>query len=126
MSTSSSHAAAPNPSQSAGPTLRPYRPTQSSTSDWLTPLLLNAKALAAGAEIVPFPYVKGVFGSVVLLLETVDKVKRNRDSMRELCDETMDIITLLRDQIISHEDAEAIKFKGHCKDLEECVTVYIS
>jgi hypothetical protein len=31
-----------------------------------------AKAITAGAECIPFPYVKGVFGTVVVILETVE------------------------------------------------------
>jgi hypothetical protein len=41
-------------------------------SDWLTPSILTARTVTAAAECLPFPYVKGVFGTVVILLETVE------------------------------------------------------
>ncbi|KAJ7463359.1 hypothetical protein FB451DRAFT_1180451 [Mycena latifolia] len=59
-------------------------PAPSSNSDWLPAFIFTAKAIAAAGESLPFPYVKGVFGSAVFLLETVQKVQKNRDSMKEL------------------------------------------
>ncbi|KAJ7689993.1 hypothetical protein B0H17DRAFT_600191 [Mycena rosella] len=99
---------------------RPFKPSLSSSSDtdWLTTLIFNARAIAAGMEALPFPYVKGVFGTAVFLLETVEKVERNRESMKELCADTVDIITVVRDQIISHRDTAAIQFKTQCAELE--------
>jgi hypothetical protein len=41
-------------------------------SDWLAPSILTARTVTAAAECLPFPYVKGVFGTVVILLETVE------------------------------------------------------
>jgi hypothetical protein len=43
-----------------------------SGTDWLANSLLFAKTIAAAAECAPFPYLKGVFGTVVVLLETVE------------------------------------------------------
>ncbi|KAJ6517581.1 hypothetical protein DFH09DRAFT_1287762 [Mycena vulgaris] len=100
-------------------TFRPFKPSSSSNSDWLAPLIWNAKGLAVGAEILPFPYVKGICGTVVFLLETVDKVKKNRDSMKELCGDAVEIITILRDQISAHGDTAALTFKSQCDELED-------
>ncbi|KAJ7703737.1 hypothetical protein B0H17DRAFT_1040951 [Mycena rosella] len=101
----------------------PFRPFKSSLSsssdiDWLTPLIFNAKAIAAGSETLPFPYVKGVFGTAIFFLETAETVQKNRESMKELCAETVDIITVVRDQISFHKDAGAIQFKAKCEELE--------
>ncbi|KAJ7120176.1 hypothetical protein C8R44DRAFT_921195 [Mycena epipterygia] len=74
--------------------------------------------ITAGADAFPFPYVKGVFGTVVFLLEAVQKVKQNQESMKELCGDTVDIITILRDQILAHRDTAALKFKTQCEELE--------
>ncbi|KAJ7115203.1 P-loop containing nucleoside triphosphate hydrolase protein, partial [Mycena epipterygia] len=38
--------------------------------------------------------------------------------MKELCADTVDIITVVRDQISAHGDTAAIKFKGQCEELE--------
>jgi hypothetical protein len=43
-----------------------------SRPDWLAGSLVAAKAMRAAADSLPFPYVKVVFGSVVILLETVE------------------------------------------------------
>ncbi|KAJ7120874.1 hypothetical protein C8R44DRAFT_853251 [Mycena epipterygia] len=91
------------------------------TSDWVGTSLLTAKAIAAGAECLPFPYVKGVFGIVVTLLEMVEKVKKNRDDLKDLCDDTLAIMKIVQDQISAHGDTAATKFKGLCEDLENCL-----
>ncbi|KAJ6523535.1 hypothetical protein DFH09DRAFT_198317 [Mycena vulgaris] len=88
-----------------------------SKSDWLAGSLTTAKLIAAGADCIPFPYVKGVFGTVVVILETVEKVKRNRDNLKELCGNIMDIIKIIQDQLLTHGDTDALKFKGLCEDL---------
>ncbi|KAJ7121178.1 hypothetical protein C8R44DRAFT_853416 [Mycena epipterygia] len=94
------------------------KPSPTSNPAWLEALLFNAKLITAGADAFPFPYVKGVFGTVVFLLEAVQKVKQNQESMKELCGDTVDIITILRDQISAHGDTIALKFKTQCEELE--------
>ncbi|KAJ6547766.1 hypothetical protein DFH09DRAFT_1087520 [Mycena vulgaris] len=88
-----------------------------SKSDWLADSLTTAKLIAAGAECISFPHAKGVFGMVVVILETVEKVKRNRDDLKELCGNIMDIIKIIQDQLLTHGDTGALKFKGLCEDL---------
>ncbi|KAJ6545984.1 P-loop containing nucleoside triphosphate hydrolase protein, partial [Mycena vulgaris] len=88
-----------------------------SKSDWLASSLTTAKLIAAGAECIPFPYVKGVFGTAIVILEMVEKVKRNRDDLKELCGNIMDIIKIIQDQLLTHGDTDALKFKGLCEDL---------
>ncbi|KAJ7433521.1 P-loop containing nucleoside triphosphate hydrolase protein [Mycena galericulata] len=80
--------------------------------------LLTAKAITAAAECAPLPYIKGVFGTVVILLETVEKVKKNRDNLKELCEDTVTIIEIVRDQISAHGDTAALKFKSLFKPLQ--------
>ncbi|KAJ7640938.1 hypothetical protein B0H17DRAFT_1339233 [Mycena rosella] len=94
------------------------RPSSESKSDWLETSLTTAKGITAAAECPPFPYVKGVFGMVVIILETVEKVKKNRDDVKELCDNIMEIVSIVQDQLSSHGDTAAVKFKGLCEDLE--------
>ncbi|KAJ7637422.1 P-loop containing nucleoside triphosphate hydrolase protein, partial [Mycena rosella] len=94
------------------------RPSSESKLDWLETSLTTAKGITAAAECLPFPYVKGVFGLVVIILETVEKVKKNRDDVKELCDNVMEIVRIIQDQLSSHGDTAAVKFKGLCEDLE--------
>ncbi|KAJ7104945.1 hypothetical protein C8R44DRAFT_858719 [Mycena epipterygia] len=77
----------------------------SARADWLEILLLSAKTITAAAEFVPFPYVKG-------------KVKKNREDWKELCETTMNIITIVHNQILVHGDSGASRFKELCEELE--------
>ncbi|KAJ7765952.1 P-loop containing nucleoside triphosphate hydrolase protein, partial [Mycena maculata] len=95
-------------------------PSKSSV-DWLGTSLLAAKTIAAGGEMLPFPYVKGAFDIVVIMLEIVEKVKKNREDMKELCEDTVEIIKIVQGQIKVHGDTAAVKFKGLCEDLKRCL-----
>ncbi|KAJ7458446.1 hypothetical protein FB451DRAFT_1372188 [Mycena latifolia] len=77
-----------------------------SKSDWLAISLMAAKAVTAAAECIPFPYVK--------------EVKKNRDDLKELCENITEIIRIVQDQLSAHGDTAAVRFKGLCEDLE-CV-----
>ncbi|KAJ7875950.1 hypothetical protein B0H13DRAFT_2279658 [Mycena leptocephala] len=94
------------------------RDPPASKSDWLAPTIVAAKMITAAGECLPFPYVKGAFGMVVILLETVEKAKKNRDDLKELCTTAMEIMYILQDQISLHGDTGAVKLKGLCKDFE--------
>ncbi|KAJ7467937.1 hypothetical protein FB451DRAFT_1481068 [Mycena latifolia] len=106
-------------SPSRKPTALALKPN--SKSDWLGPALLAAKTITAGAECVPFPYVKGAFGVIVVLLETVEKAKKNRDDLKELCENSMEIMKIVRAQISSHGPAAAEKLKSVCEELESAL-----
>ncbi|KAJ7027691.1 hypothetical protein C8F04DRAFT_1399351 [Mycena alexandri] len=118
MSTTSPTPGAPAPQTTAVTMLRPFMTPSKSKPDWLAPAILTAKTITAAAECAPFPYIKGVSGTVLILLETVDKVKKNREDLKELCNSTTEIITILHDQILTHGNTAAIKFKGLCEELE--------
>ncbi|KAJ7805967.1 hypothetical protein B0H13DRAFT_1929851 [Mycena leptocephala] len=119
MSSPHSAKAAPNPSQMARATpswlSKKHSQAGSSASgaDWLSPTILAARAITAAGECLPFPYVKGAFGIV--------KVKNNRDDLKELCGTTMEIMTILQDQIAMHKDTAAVKLKGLCEDFERSI-----
>ncbi|KAJ7431104.1 hypothetical protein FB451DRAFT_1321229 [Mycena latifolia] len=116
MSSSGNPPAAPSPPQQrGGATSQALKPSVAN-SDWLATSLVTAKAVTAGAEC--FPYVKGVFGMVVIILETIEKVKKNREDLKELCSNIMEIIKTIQDQLSSHGDTAAVKFKGLCENLE--------
>ncbi|KAJ6568660.1 hypothetical protein B0H19DRAFT_1065474 [Mycena capillaripes] len=94
-------------------------PRSNTNSDWLWTSLIAARTITAAAESVP--YLKGVFGIVVILLETLETVKKNREDLKELCGNVMEIVTIVREQISFHGDTAAVKFKDLCGDLEECL-----
>ncbi|KAJ7713099.1 hypothetical protein B0H16DRAFT_1702591 [Mycena metata] len=96
-----------------------------SKSDWLAPAILTAKTITAAAECAPFPYIKGVSGTVLILLETVVRVKKNREDLEELCNSATEIITTLHDQVKAHGNTAAVKFKGLCEKLESYLEAVI-
>ncbi|KAJ6506482.1 hypothetical protein DFH09DRAFT_1289119 [Mycena vulgaris] len=118
MSAPCNTASSPSPQTPAkGSRMFKSKPSPQSKSDWLAGSLTTAKVIGAGAECIPFPYVKGVFGMVVMILETVEKVKHNRDDLKELCGNIVEIIKIIQDQLVAHRDTGALKFKGLCEDL---------
>ncbi|KAJ7640188.1 hypothetical protein B0H17DRAFT_1216673 [Mycena rosella] len=98
------------------------RPSSQYKSDWLETSLTTGKGVTAAAECLPFPYVKRVFGLVVIILETVEvQMKKNRDDVKELCANIMEIVNIIQDQLSSHGDTAAVKFKGLCENFERWV-----
>ena len=128
------------PTMSTSPPRNPSRANSAARkrgrakSDWLASSLTTAKAVAAGAECIPFPYVKDAFGIVVVILETVgvwslinsgnlthvrpQKVKKNRDDLKELCDSIMGITGIVQEQLSSHAHTPALDFRNLCQELE--------
>ncbi|KAJ7198014.1 hypothetical protein GGX14DRAFT_402333 [Mycena pura] len=88
------------------------------TTDWLGSSLVTAKAIAAAGDIAPFPYLKGVFGTAVLVLETIQKVKKNRDNMKDLCGNIVQITNIMHDHLLSQKETDTSKLEILCKDLE--------
>ncbi|KAJ7626713.1 hypothetical protein B0H17DRAFT_1150942 [Mycena rosella] len=106
------------PTQTRGRIFRVFKPSSHSKSDWLATSLTTAKGVAAAAECIPFPYVKGAFGTVVVILETIEKVKKNRDDLKELCGNIMEMVQIIQDQLSLHVDTPAANFRRLCEDLE--------
>ncbi|KAJ7467964.1 hypothetical protein FB451DRAFT_1481208 [Mycena latifolia] len=134
-----------NTSPSRKPNATSFRASNpNSKSEWLGPALLAAKTITAGAECVPFPYVKGAFGMIVVLLETAEvqhlvvltngmsdhwflqKAKKNRDDLKELCENSMEIMKIIQDQILFHGPTAAEKVKSVCEELENALEIILS
>ncbi|KAF8201976.1 hypothetical protein K438DRAFT_1821021 [Mycena galopus ATCC 62051] len=119
MSSPSNTPAVPaTPQQRANRTLQALKLSPESQSDWLATSITTAKAVTAAAVCIPFPYVQGVFGTVVVILETVEKIKRNRDDLRELCEDIVKITKAIQERISSHGDGATGEFQGLCENLE--------
>ncbi|KAJ7895214.1 hypothetical protein B0H14DRAFT_2681616 [Mycena olivaceomarginata] len=91
------------------------------SQDWLAHMILTVKTIAAGAEFVPVPYIRAAFGTVVILLETVDKMKKNRDDLLDLCESLVEIVRLLQAEISAHGQVAGVRFMGLCKDFTSFV-----
>ncbi|KAF7347102.1 hypothetical protein MVEN_01464300 [Mycena venus] len=80
--------------------------------DWLAEMIFGARAMATGAEFVPLPGVRAAFGAVIIFLETVDKIKRNREDLRDLCASTFEIVLILEEEVKIHGHGAAVRFAG--------------
>ncbi|KAJ7349913.1 hypothetical protein DFH08DRAFT_126110 [Mycena albidolilacea] len=89
---------------------------RSAAQDWLAHVILTVKTIAAGAEFIPLPYIRAAFGTVVIFLETVDKMNKNRDDLRDLCAGVVEILLLLRDEILIRGQVAGVRFIGLCED----------
>ncbi|KAJ7787505.1 hypothetical protein B0H13DRAFT_2395201 [Mycena leptocephala] len=102
MSASGTNAKASIPNQrKGGTTLQPLHPP-----------------LHQAADLVPGTYLKGAVGTVVILLETVEKVKQNREDLQELCENTTRIAVYLGEQLASRQNTTAMRLKDLCEELE--------
>ncbi|KAJ7927284.1 P-loop containing nucleoside triphosphate hydrolase protein, partial [Mycena leptocephala] len=121
MSASGTNAKASIPNKKkGGTTLQPLK-SSSLRSDWLSHCIHIAKILKEAADLVPVSYVKGAVGTVVILLETVEKVKQNREDLQELCENTTRIAVYLGEQLASHQNTPAIRLKDMCEEFERDV-----
>ncbi|KAJ6543183.1 hypothetical protein B0H10DRAFT_2181414 [Mycena sp. CBHHK59/15] len=96
----------------------PSTTSNSTSPDWLANFILTAKTITAAAELLPFPYVKGVFGAVVPILEAVQKVVKNQDDFKDLCASIVEIVTMLQEDISRHGDVAASRLKQLCEKLQ--------
>ncbi|KAJ7927274.1 hypothetical protein B0H13DRAFT_2556647 [Mycena leptocephala] len=118
MSASVTNAKAAIPNKKKGGTrLQPLK-SSSSRSDWLSHCIHIAKILKEAADLVPVSYVKGVVGTVVILLETVEKVKQNQEDLQELCENATRIAVYLGEQLASQQNTTAVRLKDMCEKLE--------
>ncbi|KAF7333469.1 FabD/lysophospholipase-like protein [Mycena venus] len=107
---------------------RPTTPQRSSSRlDWLGPLIVTARAFAAGTEALPIPYIRAAFGSVVVLLETVERVKKNRNDLEDLCKNAIEIMAILQ-QITLESHANytvAEKLENLCWDFHNLLQTVV-
>ncbi|KAJ7106903.1 hypothetical protein C8R44DRAFT_885596 [Mycena epipterygia] len=120
----------PPQNPSAGPTTTgtiawPLGSSSESKTDWLANSLLTAKIVTAAADSVPLPYVKGVFGTVVVLLETVEKLKKNQDDLKDLCEDVMEIIDVVQG-LSTQQDTPAVQFKKKCDEFQGALQIIVA
>ncbi|KAF7356009.1 hypothetical protein MVEN_00930300 [Mycena venus] len=75
-------------------------------------MIFATRAMATGAEFIPEPGVKAALGAVVILLETVDKIKRNREDLRDLCTSTFEIVLILEEEVQIHGHTTSLWLAG--------------
>ncbi|KAJ7191399.1 hypothetical protein GGX14DRAFT_600580 [Mycena pura] len=89
-----------------------------SKANWLGPALLTVRVATASAEVVPFPYVKGVFATIIAVLEAVEKVRKSRDILKELCQDIAEITSIVQDKLSQDPDKVAGELEDRCNELD--------
>ncbi|KAJ7189822.1 hypothetical protein GGX14DRAFT_547023, partial [Mycena pura] len=105
---------APSPSQSQSPV------------DWLGPSLVTARTVTAAAECAAFPYVKGVFGTAVVVLEAIQKVKKNQGALEDLRGNIMQIMNIVHGHLLDRKQTDTSKLEILCQDLESVLQDVLS
>ncbi|KAJ7751355.1 hypothetical protein B0H16DRAFT_829633 [Mycena metata] len=95
--------------------------TRIESRDWLGPMIITVKAIALGGEFIPLPYLKSSLAAVLTLLETVDKMRANRDDLRDLCAAIVETIMFLQSALRSH--GTGLKLAGLCESFIACLRV---
>ncbi|KAF7336416.1 hypothetical protein MSAN_02295600 [Mycena sanguinolenta] len=88
----------------------------SMSGEWLPAMIFTAKTMAAVAECVPVPCIQGVFNAVVTFLESVDRIQRNRQDLKDLCASTLEIATLLHNELTAHGERRYIQHTALLED----------
>ncbi|KAJ6601876.1 hypothetical protein DFH09DRAFT_1069425 [Mycena vulgaris] len=83
---------------------------------WKSPRARLKGTIPIGAELIPIPCVRVAFGTAVLFLETVNKSKRNRENLKDLCGTTLEIMTILREGTKDHEKHATPRLAGLVED----------
>ncbi|KAJ7213902.1 hypothetical protein GGX14DRAFT_563482 [Mycena pura] len=93
-------------------------PVSKSKSAWLGPIIMTVQVVTASAGLVPFPYVKGVLETVKTVLEAVEKVKKNRDILKELCEDIAEITSIVKDKLSAYGNNVAEEMVCQCKEFD--------
>ncbi|KAJ7731365.1 hypothetical protein B0H16DRAFT_1583704 [Mycena metata] len=116
----------PSSGAAAAPTqkkiFRPFKASSASPStksDWLAGSILIATTAAAAGELTPFPYINSALGVLLALLEAVEKLNKNQEDLKELCENITEIVDILQSQISTHGNAAALKLQVQCQEFEE-------
>ncbi|KAJ7713983.1 hypothetical protein B0H16DRAFT_1619626 [Mycena metata] len=83
---------------------------RSKSSNWLAQTIQAVRMIAAGADFIPLPYITAALGAVVVLLQMVDNIKKNRDDLRDLCASTVEIVLILRNEVWVNGKTTAPRF----------------
>ncbi|KAG7439069.1 uncharacterized protein BT62DRAFT_135624 [Guyanagaster necrorhizus] len=85
-----------------------------------------AQLTAAAGEMAPFPFIKGAAECVVLVLESIKGVSKNKKDMQELAESIVAILADIRDTIIEHGPTSATRFQTICVEYQTRITDLLS
>ncbi|KAK0482447.1 hypothetical protein IW261DRAFT_1606328, partial [Armillaria novae-zelandiae] len=72
----------------------------------------------AAGELAPFPYIKGVCGCAVLVLEAFEKAGKNNKDLLDLADSVLKTLEMVRSTVAEHGERSAFRFRDVCVELE--------
>ncbi|KAK0215606.1 hypothetical protein IW262DRAFT_225891 [Armillaria fumosa] len=81
-----------------------------------------AKLGVAAGEFAPFPYIKGLCGCAVLVLEAIEKVDKNNEDLLDLADSVQKTIEMVKSTVTEHGESSALGFRDVCVELEVYLT----
>ncbi|KAJ7191014.1 hypothetical protein GGX14DRAFT_546758 [Mycena pura] len=88
-------------------------------TEWIEPLLTTARLGAALGEACPIPYVKGAFNITVFFLESVRKMKKNKEGLKDLCTDIDELLKIIEPYIVTQSSNVEHKLRELCKDFEK-------
>ncbi|PBK83473.1 hypothetical protein ARMGADRAFT_1019036 [Armillaria gallica] len=77
-----------------------------------------AKLGVAAGEMAPFPYIKGLCGCAVLVLEAIEKAGKNNEDLLDLADSIGKTVEMVQNTVAEHEESRALRFRDACAELE--------
>ncbi|KAK0232062.1 hypothetical protein EDD85DRAFT_99313 [Armillaria nabsnona] len=77
-----------------------------------------AKLGMAAGELAPFPYIKGLCGCAVLVLETIEKAGKNNEDLLDLADSIGKTIEMVQNTVAEHGESSSLRFRDVCAELE--------
>ncbi|PBK63347.1 hypothetical protein ARMSODRAFT_540743 [Armillaria solidipes] len=81
-----------------------------------------AKLGVAAGELAPFPYIKGLCGCAVLVLEAIEKAGKNNEDLLDLADSIGKTIEMIQNTVTEQGESSDVRFRDICGELEVYLT----
>ncbi|KAK0232071.1 hypothetical protein EDD85DRAFT_99561 [Armillaria nabsnona] len=81
-----------------------------------------AKLGVAAGELAPFPYIKGLCGCAVVVLEAIEKAGKNNEDLLDLADSIGKTIEMVQNTVKEHGESSALHFCNVCEELGRYLT----
>ncbi|KAK0472673.1 hypothetical protein EDD18DRAFT_1406731 [Armillaria luteobubalina] len=84
------------------------------------------KLIQAAGEMAPFPYIKGLAGMAVVLLELLERADKNDADLIYLSKSLSSTIAVIRDTVVAHGESSAQHFKEFCIEVENYLATVLN
>ncbi|TFK38197.1 hypothetical protein BDQ12DRAFT_124728 [Crucibulum laeve] len=105
-----------------------FAPAGIAAADWLANAITLVKVIQTASDLAPFPYIKSAAGTLLILLEPIQQLQKNRDDYKGLVQTTLEIIQLLQEEVLANPNVAAVsdRFKQQCKDVDSCLCTIVN